>query len=397
MRKILFGLIISSLSLCAQASPAAVEPADSLTMMAADTASVIDSVAPARPGLIRRIADYFKRSNHRDETKPFDVSFIGGPHYSSDTGFGIGLVAAGFYRSNRADTLSQPSNVSLYADVSTSGFYLVGLRGDHLFDYDRRRIDYNLYFYSFPRDFWGIGYRQGNNMDNKSRFKELYVNASVDFLWRVAPHFYAGPAIEMGYVNARRRHRPELWNGQRPHIFNFGAGFRAQLDTRDNLTAPGRGLLLQLEQRFCPRFLGNDYAFSYTDFRACVYTRLWRDATFAARYHTRLGYGNVPWNMMSTFGGSSVMRGYYEGRYRDKGEMDLTVELRQHVWRRNGVVLWLGAGTVYPKLSKLRFKHILPNGGIGYRWEFKQLTNVRVDFGLARGEHAFIFSINEAF
>ena len=77
--------------------------------------------------------------------------------------------------------------------------------------------------------------------------------------------------------------------------------------------------------------------------------------------------------------------------------MDLTLELRQHVWRRNGLVFWLGAGTVYPKLSKIRFSHILPNGGIGYRWEFKKLTNVRLDYGFARGEKSFIFSINEAF
>ncbi len=77
--------------------------------------------------------------------------------------------------------------------------------------------------------------------------------------------------------------------------------------------------------------------------------------------------------------------------------MDLTFELRQHIWRRNGIVLWFGAGTVFPKLSKIQFRQILPNCGIGYRWEFKKLTNVRLDFGLARGETAFIFSINEAF
>lgn len=364
------------------------------------TASVPDTVAAdtaKRMGFFERIIHYFDESNNTKSDGRFDISFIGGPHYSSDTGFGIGLVAAGFYRTNPADTLSQPSNVSLYGDVATSGFVLIGIRGDHIFNNDANRIDYNLYFYSFPRYFWGIGYNAGNAMSNKSKFRELYFNSSIDYLWRIAPRFYAGPAIEFGYADARRRERPELWQGQRSHITNLGVGFRGQFDTRDNLTAPTSGFLLQLEQRFCPRFLGNDYAFSYTDFRTCFYSKAWRDAVVAARFHTRLAYGNVPWNLMSTFGGSSSMRGYYEGRFRDKGEMDLTVELRQHVWHRNGVVAWLGVGTVFDKFSNIQFRRLLPNCGIGYRWEFKKLTNVRLDLGFAKGERAFIFSINEAF
>jgi len=346
---------------------------------------------------LQKVVKYFSESNRAHSTKKFDMSIIGGPHYSSDTKFGIGVVAAGFYRSNRADTLSQPSNVSLYGDVATSGFYLLGVRGDHIFTGDKFRMAYNLYFYSFPRYFWGIGYDNGIDMENKSKFKELYVNASLDLLWRALPHFYLGPAIEYGYVNAKQRVRPELWNGQPTHISTYGAGFRMQFDTRDNLTAPNSGVLLQLEQRFCPKFLLNRQAFSYTDFRACLYSRLWTGSVLALRYHGRLAYGNVPWNMLSMFGGSNVMRGYYDGRFRDKGEMDLTVELRQHVWRRNGLVLWLGAGTVFPKISDMRFRKILPNGGIGYRWEFKKLTNVRLDFGIGKGENSFIFSINEAF
>lgn len=60
------------------------------------------------------------------KNKKFDFSVIGGPHYSSDTKFGIGLVAAGLYRTDLNDTILPPSNVSLYGDVSTVGFYLLG-------------------------------------------------------------------------------------------------------------------------------------------------------------------------------------------------------------------------------------------------------------------------------
>ena len=117
----------------------------------------------------------------------------------------------------------------------------------------------------------------------------------------------------------------------------------------------------------------------------------------AYNLHARLTYGNTPWGLLSTLGGTSVMRGYFEGRYRDKSEIDVCIELRQHVWRRNGVVLWVGGATVFPKFSEISARKLLPNYGIGYRWEFKKRVNVRLDLGFGRHQTGFIFSINEAF
>ena len=46
----------------------------------------------------------------------------------------------------------------------------------------------------------------------------------------------------------------------------------------------------------------------------------------------------------------------------------------------------------------MRASHVLPNFGIGYRWEFKKDVNVRLDYGFGKGgQSGFIFNINEAF
>lgn len=105
----------------------------------------------------KKFLNYFNDANKEKKNKKFDFSIIGGPHYSSDTKLGLGLVAAGLYRSDRNDTILPPSNVSLYGDISTVGFYLLGIRGTHLFPHDRYRLNYNLYFYSFPSLYWGTG------------------------------------------------------------------------------------------------------------------------------------------------------------------------------------------------------------------------------------------------
>ena len=114
-----------------------------------DSAVILDSV-PVKRNFFRKFLNYFNDANKEKKNKKFDFSIIGGPHYSSDTKLGLGLVAAGLYRSDRNDTILPPSNVSLYGDVSTVGFYLLGVRGTHLFPHDKYRLNYNLYFYLFP-------------------------------------------------------------------------------------------------------------------------------------------------------------------------------------------------------------------------------------------------------
>ena len=42
-----------------------------------------------------------------------------------------------------------------------------------------------------------------------------------------------------------------------------------------------------------------------------------------------------------------------------------------------------------------RMKHVLPNFGVGYRWEFKKNVNVRLDYGFGKhGQKGFIFKDN---
>lgn len=347
---------------------------------------------------VNRILDYFNDSNKNKKHKRFDFSVIGGPHYASDTKFGLGLVAAGLYRTDPNDSILPPSNVSLYGDVSSVGFYMLGVRGNHIAPKGRYRIDYHLYFYSFPADFWGIGYEMGDNDANKSDMKRWQAQAEVSFLFRVADNFYIGPMASYDYVIGKHIERPELLQGMDQHTWNVGAGVSLVYDNRDNLTNPHRGIYLNINQMFRPRFMGNDYAFSTTAFRFDAYQRLGKGTVLAEDIGANLNFGNPSWGMMAELGGTHSMRGYYEGRYRDKHSLEATVELRQHVWKRNGIVVWVGAGTIFPKFSALRSKQILPNAGVGYRWEFKKNVNVRLDYGFGKsGQSGFLFNINEAF
>lgn len=358
----------------------------------------VDTAQQVKKSWMTRFLDYFNDANKNKQHKRFDFSVIGGPHYASDTKFGLGMVAAGLYRTDPNDSILPPSNVSLFGDVSSVGFYMLGVRGNHIAPAGRYRIDYHLYFYSFPSDFWGIGYEMGDNDDNKSDMKRWQAQAEASFLFRVADNFYVGPMAAYDYVIGKQIERPELLQGMDKHTWNVGVGVSLVYDNRDNLTNPHRGIYLNLKQMFRPKFMGNDYAFSTTHFRFDAYQRLSKGTILAEDFGANLNFGNPSWGMMAELGGTSSMRGYYEGRYRDKHSLEATVELRQHVWKRNGIVVWVGAGTVFPKFSALRSRQILPNAGVGYRWEFKKNVNVRLDYGFGKsGQSGFLFNINEAF
>jgi hypothetical protein len=191
--------------------------------------------------------------------------------------------------------------------------------------------------------------------------------------------------------------KPELWEGMAARTTNTSLGLSLLYDSRDFLTNAYRGYYLRIDQRFSPAFFGNKYAFSSTELTTSYYHPIWKGGILAGQFHTLLTYGDTPWGLMATLGSSYSMRGYYEGRYRDKCAMDAQIELRQHVWKRNGVAVWAGAGTIFPEFSAFTPKHILPNYGFGYRWEFKKRVNVRLDLGFGKHQTGFIFNINEAF
>lgn len=364
-----------------------------------DTVEVVTAAdAHVKESFWKKFYKYFAESNQVKEEKKFDISVIGGPHYATDTKLGIGIVAAGVYSTNRKDSLTPKSNVSLFGDITTTGFYMIGIRGNNIFTREKWRIDYTLYFFSFPSTFWGIGYSNGNNDLNESEYLRLQAQVKADVMYRVAKNLYIGPTISYDYSKGKDFADSTL------HLIAGGpaqtsyAGYGAVLsyDSRDFIPNAYKGFYIKLIQKGYTNFTGKP--FFNTTVNADYYQRVWKGAILAFDFLGEFQYGKVPWTMKSKLGGSYRMRGYYEGRYRDNNSMSLQMEYRQKIYNRHGIAAWVGCGTVWGDVEKFSWSHMLPNYGIGYRWEFKNRMNVRLDYGFGKkGQSGFMFSINEAF
>lgn len=371
-----------------------VAPADS-------TATSADSTSAAQHrGFFRKIGDYFRNSNKQKPNKKVDFGFIPGPNYSATTGLGLGFLGTATYSADRTDPTLPRSNASIYSNMTTGGFFLIGLRGNHIFPHERYRLDYKVNLSTFSNDFWGLGYDQADCDANKTNFRRNRITAMARFMFKLAPKTYFGPFVNFQVVQAKNV-KPEfayLFEGQPLTNRAYTAGLSFTYDSRDFMLNATRGVFLQLDQTFTPRCFGNgNYNFSSTEVTFSTYGRLWKGAILAGELHGQFNYGHTPWAFLSEVGTNDRMRGYYQGRYRDKDLIEGQIELRQHIKGRSGVAAWVGLANVFPDFDHIAWRKTLPNAGVGYRWEFKKRINIRIDYGFTRNGGGFIFNINEAF
>ncbi len=371
------------------AAPTISEVADSV---------VVDTVASKpRNSIFRRLIRYFEQANEdRTQEKKFDLTWVLGPSYSAVTKVSLGILASGLYRIDRTDTITQPSNVSLYANISTSGYYKVGVTGLNLMDRNRHRIKYDISFASMPIDYWGIGYAMAQA--EKSSMVEKRYRIDAEYQYEMARNFFGGVALDFTHAAAKKVANLDYMLGQRDKYTATGWGLSLQYDSRDFAPNPYKGIYLSLRETYFPAALGTTETIWRTTFTGNYYQRLWKGCTLALDAYMEYNAGKeIPWSMVAQLGGGYRMRGYYLGQYRDNGMIEVQVELRQKIYNRHGIAVWVGAGNVFPNFNSFQWRQTLPNYGIGYRWEFKHRVNVRIDYG--RGKHggSVVFNVNEAF
>lgn len=186
-------------------------------------------------GLVARVLQYFAESDKPKPNKKIDFGIIGGPHYASDTGVGLGLVASALYSTDRSDSTLELSNASLYSDVTTKGFLMIGLRGNTFLPRKHYRLDYRLYVYTFPSYLWGFSYPESDNDDNKSKYSRTKFEVMARFLLPLNRYSYLGPIVRYQYVHAYKLkdHAPALLGGRPLTVSDVSVGVSYTFDTRD--------------------------------------------------------------------------------------------------------------------------------------------------------------------
>lgn len=170
-------------------------------------------------------------------------------------------------------------------------------------------------------------------------------------------------------------------------------------DSRDNQFYPRQGWLTEAALLGEYRLTGSDFRFLRFSLDATRYWPLGRKMVLASQVVAQFTGGKAPFFNLSQLGGTKRLRGYPDGKYRDKHLLLAQAEWRFPLfWRFKGV-LFAASGAVFGTPGEpLRWR---PEGGGGLRFEFdkKQQIHLRLDYGIGDGpkNSGFYLTFGEAF
>ena len=303
----------------------------------------------------------------------------------------------------------QRSTLSSTVSLSTTGAVNLSVSLSSFWKEDKLRINAALSYKDMPDNYWGVGFEAGlqpSSGDSTTKYHREWFKFAPTVVWGVAKHFLIGGAVEWNHtiateVNPMMAADP-AYVVHGPNNRNNGIGGVLQYDSRDVAANAWTGVYAALTAMSFGGFMGGDnvYQTYLLDYRQ--YLTLGRGGrTLAWQVKSRIAAHDVPWPELSLVGTGYDLRGYVEGRFRDRTTLIALAEYRQMFMRsngklsRHGFVAWLGGGALGADLQNLH--GIIPNGGLGYRFELQPRSNVRVDVGFGRNSSGVYFNFTEAF
>ena len=325
------------------------------------------------------------------------------PFKNTQVGWGLMLMVGAIHRFD-ADTTIKPSTGMIggfYTENKSWGIMAAEMAR---LGRDAWRLRGLVAHMDVRYDFYGIGEDAGDAGIS------VPLEQTLDFavgsgLRRVTSGLYGGAA--MLYMNTRARLRDDLSPGVSPpdedltRTYLFAPGLQAEYDTRDDDYWPTHGSFALLKAWLFTDALGGSREFQRYMVGWSWYTRLRGEGLLLAANVTAAGAaGDAPSYMLPSVGtGRFGLRGYTQGRYRDRVMTTTQAEVRWHSGGRFGATAFFGMGQVAPSVGDLGEAEVLPAGGLGLRFKLTREfpMHMRFDYAWGKNDNLFYFSVAEAF
>jgi SSS family solute:Na+ symporter len=325
------------------------------------------------------------------------------PFKNTQLGWGLFVLAGAIHRFD-PDTAYKPSTGvvgGFYTENKSWG--LMAIENARL-RHDAFRVRGLFSHCDVRYDFFGVGEDAG------TAGRSVEIDQTMDFaigtaLARVRPNVYVGPAIMwmQSSIDPQFQLPPgvDAPAGDVRRTTLVAPGLQAERDTRDDDYWPTHGSVAKLKGWFYLDDLGGSREFqryfaSWSRYDGLRGQRLVLAVNALATTVT----GDAPFYTLPSVGaGAYSLRGYQQGRYRDKVMITAQAEARYHSDGRFGATVFGGFGQVAPKVSKLPDALVLPAGGLGMRIQLTRNypMHMRLDYAWGRDGGLLYFSVAEAF
>jgi hypothetical protein len=347
-----------------------------------------------------------------DQDSTRKSSFVVVPVLTSAPETGVefgGSALYSYYSDTVKGSLTRVSSIYGYATVTTKGQSRFSISSHYWSPENIWHFYATIGYINYPFNFYGIGNNTrvaDKELVDEKRFKFSFNGESL-----VAKNLYAGfvsGALDFKYsgIDLSNDH----FTGESPITnINGGAlvfvGPSLTYDTRDNNTYSTRGLVVNSYYNMMHGLLGNNnYLGGFFNIEYSQFFLLQKKLVLGLDVQEQsLTGGLSPFYLLPSLGSDEMMRGYYNGRYRDRNFIAGQAELRYRINDRLGIVGFLGTGEVTHNMFSI--STLKPNygGGVRYFFDTEKGLSIRADYGIGQKpagearESGFYIALGQSF
>jgi outer membrane protein assembly factor BamA len=342
-------------------------------------------------------------SAQKDSSHSHQILFFPVLTKSIETSWSFGVASSSTFRFSKKDTASRTSNLQAIMLYSLKKQFVAAINGAQYFKNEQYILNEQISYSSFPDKFWGLGKHSPDSAEEDYSFKQYYIY--LHLMRHLGNNIYVGLIYEFQNLMQVNYKPGGIFDqqqivGRDPYKIS-GLGLSLTYDNRNNAFSPNKGNFAQIYFNHFDPAIGSD--FSYTnlvvDLRKFLPLSAKNVLALQAYSFSNMGKA-VPLRSLATLGGMSSMRGFYDGRYRDRQQLVFQAELRHSFNKRFGAVAFGNFGDVGHNITDFSIQDLKYTYGAGLRYAINksEKLNIRLDYGIGpRNNQGLYFELGEAF
>lgn len=328
--------------------------------------------------------------------------------YAPESGLSAGAQAIYSYYAGD-HTITRPSMINASATYSTKRMINAKITSDIWSNGNDIHTNTEIRYRRFPLSFFGTGNATREADRDRLIEKKLLLKGYAEK--KLAQNFYAG--IRAGFENyAYTDEEPGgIFTAQNLDVYRYGKvlylGVQQTIDSRNNINYTTRGDYFTTSFSYVPDFFkGNNFTGTIllADYRKFIPATESLTISLHAATQNYFSREQMPFYLMPQLGSDMLMRGYFQGRFRDWHYTAVQAEVKYRLIPRFGLVAFGGLGEVYGQTA-FALNRLKPNYGAGVRYfyDLEKNISIRLDYGFGekrpgeKRQRGFYLSLSEAF
>ncbi len=322
---------------------------------------------------------------------------------SIETDWSFGIASSATFHLSKLDTVTRTSNMQGLILYSLKKQFVAAINGTEYFKKEHFILNEQISYSNFPDDFWGIGKNAPDSAQEGYTFRQYYVY--LHLLRHLGRKCFVGLLYEMQKLLEVQYEHNGIFDkqnvaGRNPYLIS-GLGLSFTYDTRTEAFSPDKGTFAQFYFNHFGTATGSDYGYTNVVVDVRKFYPAYKNQVLALQGYFFGNIGSeVPLRSLASFGGNNSMRGFYDGRYRDKNQLVFQGEYRIPVYHKWGAVVFGSTGNVGSTFTDFTLTDLKYSYGAGIRYAISksEKLNLRLDYGIGQGNnHGLYLQLGEAF